>query len=91
MHLPPVNLKPVEVTEELYEFSIPACCRLTTLNDHVSIMYCWSLLNSLRDAKPMHCGLCEFNTEFTPAEYKKLIDEQTSKRKIWEILSDTGI
>ena len=91
MQLPPVKLEPVDVSEDMYEMAIPKCCRLTTLDDHVSIMYCWGLLNTLRDSKQMKCGLCEFNNEYTPDEYNKLIAEELSRRKTWEILSDTGI
>lgn len=83
--MPPVTSK--AVTSFDYENSIPPNCRLTTLEDHASIMYCWSLLASIKEGNKFNCGLCEFNNEYTPEEYNRLFAEQQQKHKVWKILN----
>lgn len=83
-------MKPVKsesITESVYENSIPVNCRLTTLDDHASIMYCWGLLSSIKEGKPHKCGLCEFNSEYSPDEYARLFTEQLEKQKMWNVLN----
>lgn len=74
----------VIITDKLYSDAIPKNCRLSTLEDHADILYCWSLVGSLKTSTPLKCGLCEFNNEYTPEEY----NNEFQKLKVWEILND---
>jgi uncharacterized cysteine cluster protein YcgN (CxxCxxCC family) len=48
----------IEVTEALYEASIPEECSYRTLKDHLEMMLCWGLVSSIEQGKKMNCGSC---------------------------------
>jgi hypothetical protein len=46
---------------EIYEKSIPTCCRFKTYQEHVDYLWlCWGLCSAIEDNIPMNCGTCEF-------------------------------
>jgi len=50
-----------KITKEQYQAAIPECCRFQTVSDHFDYLWwCWGLICSIEDGKPMNCGTCEF-------------------------------
>jgi hypothetical protein len=52
------------VTKQQYQEAIPDCCKLRTYEQHKEyLMFCWGLVSSIQQKKPLKCGICEFNME----------------------------
>ena len=66
-----------DFTEEQYKATIPKCCMLQTMQEHLEMMLCWSLCASIRDGTPMDCRGCDYKNPAIPSPQESVIVTST--------------
>lgn len=53
-------------TRDRYQATIPACCRMQTVEEHeFPLLFCWKILTAIKTHTPVDCAGCAMNQEMT--------------------------